>query len=409
MEIGVTAQVAVLNANGIALASDSSVTIAGGGQSRSYQSADKIVPIQGVPLAVLHSGNAALFGVPWQLLVEMWSQNREPAQAASVEDYAREFVTWLGAQQALVTETAQDDFFRWTFRDCLLAVRAGIRRELETLDVEAAAGYVEDAGTGSSIDQVIDHFTTMVDQREVFNGLEAVHAQALCGRLATKLKEDLDWAFDDTQRTAHLDRQAMRLAEMLVRKAEPFSTDAVLAFAGYGHEDYFPSVYRLTISGALGGVVRVYDDSHQVIDTQNPVSITPLGLTDAIHAFLRGTSPQYRAAAHTVLDTLAQNLGADQDGGQDEAGLAAHGELDEEFDRIEWDQFLSPMLDIVATLPVTETLRLADSLVGLASLRQMIQGDSTVGGPIDLARVTKQGGFQWLRNKTSSTAGTFAR
>ena len=249
----------------------------------------------------------------------------------------------------------------------------------------------------------------MVERREVFNGLEAVDAPALCARLATKLKEDLDWVFDDTQRTAHLDQQAMVLAEMLVRKAEPFSTDAVLAFAGYGHEDYFPSLYRLTISGAVGGVVRVYDDSHQVIGPQNSVSITPLGLTDAIHAFVRGTSPQYRAAAHKVLDTLAEKLVSDQDGGQGEAGSVAHGELDEGFDRIEWDEFLSPMLDIVATLPVTETLRLADSLVGLASLRQLIQGDSTVGGPIDLARVTKQGGFQWLRNKAMSTAGTFAR
>jgi hypothetical protein len=56
-----------------------------------------------------------------------------------------------------------------------------------------------------------------------------------------------------------------------------------------------------------------------------------------------------------------------------------------------------------------ETVRLAGSLVGLASLRQMIQGETSVGGPIDLARVTKQDGFAWVRNKKTPASGYVAR
>jgi len=59
-----TAQVAVLNTQGVALASDSAVTITGGAAPRSYQSADKIFPIKGEPLAVLHSGAALFWGFP---------------------------------------------------------------------------------------------------------------------------------------------------------------------------------------------------------------------------------------------------------------------------------------------------------------------------------------------------------
>lgn len=39
-------------------------------------------------------------------------------------------------------------------------------------------------------------------------------------------------------------------------------------------------------------------------------------------------------------------------------------------------------------------------LVGLASLRRMINGDTSVGGPVDLARITKNGGFEWARRKS---------
>jgi hypothetical protein len=399
----VTAQVAVLNTNGIALASDSAVTITGGGQSRSYQSADKIFPIRGVPLAVLHSGNAALWGVPWQLLVDMWSIGRAQVQAVSVEAYAHEFSSWLTAQPALATEEAQDDFFRWTYRDYLMAVRGSIRRKMDEQGLEPAEGYV-DGDVASIVDETIDGYTEGLSALENFRGMEKVDAEAICTRMADKLKEDLDWVFDDTPRTAHLDERASEVGRLLVHKAEPFATDAVLAFAGYGADDYFPSLYRMTISGAVGGVLRVYDDAGAIISAKNRVSINPLGLTEAIDAFLRGTSPQYRAEAHRQFDVVlgpqpeADPTEEDHEGVQDERA-ASHAGLDEGFDAIEWQQFLSPMLDIVENLPVAETLRLADSLVGLASLRQLIQGQSSVGGPVDLARVTKQGGFQWIRSK----------
>jgi len=69
---------------------------------------------------------------------------------------------------------------------------------------------------------------------------------------------------------------------------------------------------------------------------------------------------------------------------------------------MEWDNYLTPMLDVVETLPIAETVRLADALVGLATLRQVVRGDSTVGGPIDVARITRDDGFAWVRHKDTS-------
>lgn len=397
-----TAQVAVLNTNGIALASDSAVTITGGGQSRSYQSADKIFPIRGVPLAVLHSGNAALWGVPWQLLVDMWSTSRAPGQAPSVQAYAQEFAAWLVAQSALVTQEAQDDFFRWTYRDYLLAVRGAIRRDLESAGLVAEAGYV-DGREADIVDTNVDGYHQRLVGLDEFGGLEAVDADELCSRLAEALREDVGWVFDDTPRTAHLDEVAVSIARLLVRKAEPFATDAVLAFAGYGANDYFPSLYRMTISGALGGVLRTFDDAHEVINAKNRVSILPLGLTEAIDAFLRGTSPQYRREAHRLLqELLGDSSDTETEGADLHVVTAAHDELDVRFENIESREFVSPMLEIVENMPMAETLRLVDSLVGLASLRQLIQGQSSVGGPVDLGRVTKQGGFEWIRSKRTN-------
>jgi hypothetical protein len=390
-----TAQVAVLNTKGVALASDSAVTISdGNGPARSYPSAEKIFPVEEMPLAVLHSGSAELQGVPWQILVEMWSQQREHVQRESMSTYADEFSAWLVGQPALVTQEAQDDFYRYLFRDFLLAVRGRIRQELGA-EQEMGPGYAEGAAR-ESVNAIVEDYVRVLRERPVFPGMAKVDAPALRRRLAAELKQELDWIFDDTPRTAELDAQADVLAELLVTRCESFASDAVLAFVGYGRDDYFPSVHRTTVSGILEGIVRVHGQSDAEVTSRNRVSITPFGLTEAIQAFLRGTSPEYRTRAHEV---LADYVAEDAVKGPGEASERAHQRLDAEFDELEWKRFLGPMLDTVETFPMVEMLRLADSLVGLASLRQLIQGQSSVGGPIDLAKVTKSGGFEWVRNK----------
>ncbi len=156
----------------------------------------------------------------------------------------------------------------------------------------------------------------------------------------------------------------------------------------------------MTVSGAVGGVVRVCDTSSSGVSAATGVLITPLGQTAAMDLFLRGVSPQYRSVAHEALDNFAGSVSPGRDADDNGPGVdAAHAELDEEFDTLEWQSFLSPMLGVVETLPVVETLRLADALVGLASLRGLIHGESSVGGPVDLARITKQRGFEWVRSK----------
>lgn len=393
-----TAQVAVLNTQGVALASDSAVTITGGAVPRTYQSADKIFPIQGEPVAVLHSGTASFWGVPWQVLVETWSQDRDRTPQPIMAAYAREFVDWLATQATVLTPQAKDNYFQWMVRDVLLVLRGVIHRRLGEMGVEPVAGYAQ-GPVAAVVDEVTEAFIAKLEAAETYEGLETFDGAGLFRRLSDSLFGLFEWVFDDTPRTTTLEGRLEHLGSLLATKVEPFERDAVLAFVGYGAEDFFPSCYRMTVSGAVGDVVRVCDTSTSAVSTTSQVTIVPLGQTAAIDLFLRGVSPQYRAVAHDALDELAGD--AVDAGGEKNDIDDAHAALDEEFDTLEWQSFLSPMLDVVETLPVVETLRLADSLVGLASLRGLIHGESSVGGPVDLARISKQRGFEWVRSKNT--------
>ena len=63
-------------------------------------------------------------------------------------------------------------------------------------------------------------------------------------------------------------------------------------------------------------------------------------------------------------------------------------------------QFVMPVVWTVATLPKTELAAMAESLVNLTSFRQRVTPDTeTVGGPIDVAIISRGDGFVWIKRK----------
>ncbi|MFI5090616.1 MAG: hypothetical protein ACHP7P_11200 [Terriglobales bacterium] len=58
------------------------------------------------------------------------------------------------------------------------------------------------------------------------------------------------------------------------------------------------------------------------------------------------------------------------------------------------------MLDIVGDLPKDDLAAMAESLVNLTSFKRRITAEmETVGGPIDVAVISKGDGFVWIKRK----------
>jgi hypothetical protein len=62
--------------------------------------------------------------------------------------------------------------------------------------------------------------------------------------------------------------------------------------------------------------------------------------------------------------------------------------------------FSGPVMEMVASLPKDELGAMAESLVNLTKFKRRVsKEEETVGGPIDVAVVTKGDGFVWIRRK----------
>jgi hypothetical protein len=63
-------------------------------------------------------------------------------------------------------------------------------------------------------------------------------------------------------------------------------------------------------------------------------------------------------------------------------------------------KFTDPILAVLDGLPKDELAAMAEALVGLTSFKLRVsEGSESVGGPIDVAVISKGDGFVWIKRK----------
>ena len=64
-------------------------------------------------------------------------------------------------------------------------------------------------------------------------------------------------------------------------------------------------------------------------------------------------------------------------------------------------EYFGPVVKMLQYLPKVELAEMAESLVNLTALRRKVSNEAeTVGGPIDVAIVSKADGFKWVKKKS---------
>jgi len=282
-----TSQIAVFNLECVAVASDSVLTISNGRQERTLSSSEKVFDLGPAHKVVaVSSGEARFMKVPWTVLLREWqTQVTEPL--ATVVDYASDLVDWLAGQGELFTDQAQEEFYAWQLRDYYLSVRAHIRRELTSYDLQDA-GW-DDVSVQACVTEVVRGMVERLMGCADLDGIDAARDERLVAASETLIDEAFDYVFDDVPRTFEADQLLKsRVPALILAKDEPFSTDSVIALIGYGTGDLFPGHQVIEFHGLVGGQVRCHWWQASSVTPARSAAIVPLAQTDAIDEVSQG-------------------------------------------------------------------------------------------------------------------------
>lgn len=176
-----------------------------------------------------------------------------------------------------------------------------------------------------------------------------------------------------------------------------------IVIAGFGESDIFPAVVSIEVLRFNGQLI--YRLEKPTIAIQGiGASILPYAQKEVVHGFMEGAEPSYRRKLLDIFESILSRLLADTIEGSDESVSRAIGDalrsLYQEIRRMEREEYALPVLRTIADMPKSELPALAEALVGLQSLKRKVSEEhETVGGPIDVALISKGDGFIWIKRK----------
>ena len=100
-----TTEIAVANRLGIALATDSAVTISRGEAVKVFDTADKLFELSSMhPVAVMINGNMDCLGLPWEILVKDFREAEGNKSRTTVKEWTDDFICFVEGHLRISTD-----------------------------------------------------------------------------------------------------------------------------------------------------------------------------------------------------------------------------------------------------------------------------------------------------------------
>jgi hypothetical protein len=106
-----TAEIAILNKEAIALAADSAVTSTIADGQKIFTSADKIYALSDHhPVGIMFFNNASFMGVPWDTIVKIFRLSLPKEGFDTLKEYMHYFISFCENNKMLFDDVKQRDF-----------------------------------------------------------------------------------------------------------------------------------------------------------------------------------------------------------------------------------------------------------------------------------------------------------
>jgi len=398
-----TAEVAIMNRIGVALAADSAVTIGEG--EKTLSSADKLFQLSR-SVGVMTYGIAVFLGVPWETIIKEYRRELGEGEFATVEEYAGDFLRFMSRNEMLFPKKDRDEGVRDLLWEIYHYIFRSINRRLQSEDENLPPKQ-----SARILEEELDELSKEVRKSRSFESVTDAAIVAIRKKFAKNIREiEAEFMEDFPVSVAARDKIQSIGIDLLRKYLIP--EDSGIIFAGFGNREAMPSIHEYKIHGMIGDEPRVING--RSVTALSSWGIFPFAQTDEVHAFLGGIHPNHHEKIHestvefidgiisSVLDVIQESGLVLSKGAKEKINSKAEDRIRRLFD--DWDDMVTkhynPVIDMSLSLPKSEMAFMAEALVNLTKFRTRVASSlETVGGPIDVALITRGDGFVWVKRK----------
>lgn len=392
-----TAEVAILNKQGVAVAADSAVTI---GRSKVHLTANKLFRLcNKAPVGFMVYGNAEVFGVPWEIIAKKYRRENSSKSFSTIEEIFDDFISYI-----------QDNFITdYSKQTDTLSIIAYICRTLNDL-----AGKRSEYNKRTRINEASKEYLEFIKKHQAVRDPLSFQRSAFYSKFGASIDAFSTRMLQIDNPSAQLRKRMRQIVyEFVTRSIKTDISSGVVIF-GYGNDEIFPVITEARLDGAPDGLLRLFDRSTNKISPSNGAGVFTFAQSDAAHLFMQDVSePVYRLISQSYRSTFDKffvdkllpvliNQGAanaDIDDLIRELNTAL-APLDAEIiDQIRSD-VTQPIVRSIEYLSKEDLATLAESLIEVTGLKRRVSIDlESVGGPVDVAVISRADGFIWIKRK----------
>lgn len=416
-----TAIVGILNKKAAVMAADSALTFRRGDQTRIYNNATKIFKLSDqYPVGLMLFNNLEFMEVPLEVLIKLYRQQRGDKPFPTLQGYVDNFIDFLSKEPRLKEDRMQHNYLKseiGTYYDKVKEyASAKIDEDLANVPEDAPELTEEDAQARirEALKAGIEEMTELINE----------HNAKIQDLEDYKFRNFLRYAEEDIDGLMELCKEEELPTDMREDwekgiyeyiRSNFFYNGTGLVFVGYGENDLFPSLIPIYVSGIFDGNLRFCysPDENEQISNENESAIVPFAQVDVMMTVMKGISP----ALHEKVDELAKEtasqtkdkmIEAMKEAGVDEATIAKIKETnldditdkhDEQVQEFIQTEYVNGLVDTVEAFGVEDMADMAESLISITNLqRHITASEESVGGPVDVAVITRDEGFIWLKH-----------
>ena len=398
-----SAGIIVMNKNAIAMAADSAVTI--GDHAAIHNSANKLFALSMFePIGAIIYANAQFMQVPMEIIIKQYKTELGKKNFSTLQEYVDDFVSFLERNCDLFHfRKNEENYVLGICFDLLQGLANGYTNRAKDLIGKVNRPLTEKEDIAIK-QQAIEETMQFVDSQPIVRDSFSSYVENVyLDKIVGFIERQINWVTDRKE-----------LAKKLCRLFDTHFTRRGymgMAIAGYGKSEIFPHMVHLKLSGILNGKLRYEKVGNMDIDEIQTAAIIPLAQTDVMHTFIRGYNDLImQQVAGTVPQLIGQRIdsmpNSTLDDGQKkqikESFVGFQNDVAKIMQEVANNVFVSPIIDSVTSLPIEELALFAESMINITSVRRRVAIDGnigTVGGPIDVAIVTRGDGLIWLKRK----------
>jgi hypothetical protein len=391
-----TAEVVIINRSGVALAADSAMTI---GKKRVWKSTNKLFHLSpSSDVGVMFYGSGDYCGIPWEVLLKEYRKRLNGCRFKTLTDYAQGFVSYLESLKMKDNATSRNTI-RAIFIDVINRCRAAV-------DARKVVDRRQQL-----LDSTVDALQEICVMNTIFDDVDE---RSFLLRYSKDI-DDLIKDIIDFSVTKKIKKEIARVCYECSVRQFPSDFTTGIVFAGYGQDELLPVLAALIVDGQYLNVPRVWPFKYIDLNDDEASSsyVFSFAQSDMAHMFMEGANADVidwvSASLKVLLEQKSKQLINLYVPG---ASRAVEVKIQEQIDKSLTDGFIkqfenfrqkkntSPMMNVVSSLPKEEMAAMAEALVEITSLRRKMDSQlESVGGPVDVAIVSKADGFVWIKRK----------